>query len=114
MTERDDDTAAVLATAAHEIQERAGAAGDDAAAGGAPGAAPARPVAAADLEFSRAQVRRLSALVDDLLDHARVDLDALPFRPVAADARAVVQEAVAAFRRGARHRRSHWTCPRRR
>ncbi|HSS38812.1 MAG TPA: HAMP domain-containing sensor histidine kinase [Polyangia bacterium] len=52
-----------------------------------------------DLAFSRAQVRLLSGLVDDLLDQARVDLAALPFRPTAADVRAVVADAVGAFRR---------------
>ena len=93
-----DDTAAVLATVAHEFKNALAPLGmtlqvieRQVRAG--------KPVAATDLEFSRAQVRHLSALVDDLLDHARVDLDALPFRPVAADARAVVQEAVGAFRR---------------
>ena len=98
MSDGDDDTAAVLAAVAHEFKnalaplgmtlqliERAVRAGQS--------------VAPADVEFSRAQVRHLSALVDDLLDHARIDLEALPFRPVAADARAVVQEAVGAFRR---------------
>ena len=57
------------------------------------------PVVAEDLAFSRAQVRLLSGLVDDLLDQARVDLSALPFRPSTADVRAVVTEAVGAFRR---------------
>ncbi|MFL5307822.1 MAG: sensor histidine kinase [Polyangia bacterium] len=58
-----------------------------------------QPVVAEDLAFSRAQVRLLSGLVDDLLDQARVDLSALPFRPTPADVRAVVEEAVGAFRR---------------
>ena len=40
-----------------------------------------QPIVAEDLAFSRAQVRLLSGLVDDLLDQARVDLAALPFRP---------------------------------
>ncbi|MES1210385.1 MAG: HAMP domain-containing sensor histidine kinase, partial [Pseudomonadota bacterium] len=59
-----------------------------------------QPIVAADLAFSRAQVRLLSGLVDDLLDQARVDLAGLPFRPTAADVRAIVAEAVEAFRRG--------------
>lgn len=93
-----DDTAAVLAAVAHEFKNALAPLGmtlqvieRQVRAG--------QPIAAADVEFSRAQVRHLSALVDDLLDHARVDLDALPFRPVAADAAAVVREAVDAFRR---------------
>lgn len=58
-----------------------------------------QPVVEEDLAFSRAQVRLLSGLVDDLLDQARVDLAALPFRPGVADVRSVVTEAVVAFRR---------------
>jgi len=59
-----------------------------------------QPIAAADLAFSRAQVRFLSGLVNDLLDQARVDLAALPFRPEPTDVGALVQDAVGAFRRG--------------
>jgi signal transduction histidine kinase len=59
-----------------------------------------QPVEAEDLSFSRAQVRRLASLVDDLLDQARADLGALAFRPRRADLCAVVSEAVATFRRG--------------
>ena len=39
-------------------------------------------VAPDDLAFSRAQVRRLSALVNDLLDVTRIDVVELPVRPV--------------------------------
>lgn len=97
MTDGDDD-GAVLAAVAHEfknalaplgmtlqVMERQLAAG--------------QPIAAGDLAFSRAQVRHLSALVDDLLDQVRVDLGALPLRPIGCDLRAVVEEAVATFRR---------------
>ncbi len=93
-----DDPAAVLAAVAHEFKNALAPLGmtlqlieRQVHAG--------QPVAAADLAFSRAQVRVLSGLVNDLLDQGRVDLDALPFRPVATDARAVVEEAAAAFRR---------------
>jgi signal transduction histidine kinase len=58
-----------------------------------------QPIAAADLAFSRAQVRFLAGLVNDLLDQARVDLAALPFRPEPTDVGALVQDAVGAFRR---------------
>jgi two-component system, sensor histidine kinase len=94
-----DDAAAVLAAVAHEFKnalaplvmtlqmiERHVKAG--------------QPVLEDDVTFSRAQVRLLSALVDDLLDQARIDLDALPFRPAPADLRAVITDAVTAFRRG--------------
>jgi signal transduction histidine kinase len=59
-----------------------------------------QPVAAGDLAFARAQVRRLSALVEDLLDQTRADLGELAFRPRACDLREVVAEAVETFRRG--------------
>jgi signal transduction histidine kinase len=59
-----------------------------------------QPVAPADLAFARAQVRRLSALVEDLLDQTRADLGALAFRPRDLDLCEVVAEAVETFRRG--------------
>jgi signal transduction histidine kinase len=59
-----------------------------------------KPVAPADLAFARAQVRRLSSLVEDLLDQTRADLGALPFRPREVDLCDVVTEAVETFRRG--------------
>jgi signal transduction histidine kinase len=57
-------------------------------------------VAHADLAFARAQVRRISRLVSDLMDLTRVDLGQLAIDAVVADLRAVVSEAVATFRRG--------------
>jgi signal transduction histidine kinase len=59
-----------------------------------------KPVAPADLAFARAQVRRLSGLVDDLLDQTRADLGNLAFRPREVDLCDVVTEAVETFRRG--------------
>jgi signal transduction histidine kinase len=59
-----------------------------------------KPVAPDDLAFARAQVRRLSALVEDLLDQTRADLGNLAFRPRPSDLGAVVAEAVETFRRG--------------
>jgi signal transduction histidine kinase len=59
-----------------------------------------RPVAPADLAFARAQVRRLSSLVEDLLDQTRADLGALAFRPREVDLCEVVTDAVETFRRG--------------
>jgi signal transduction histidine kinase len=52
-----------------------------------------------DLAFSRAQVRRLSALVNDLLDVTQIDVVELPVRPVPGDLGALVREAVDTFRR---------------
>jgi len=93
-----DDTPALLAAVAHEFKNALAPLGmtlqlieRQVHAG--------QPVAAGDLAFSRAQVRLLSTLVNDLLDQGRIDLDALPFQPVASDLRAVVEEAGAAFRR---------------
>ena len=59
-----------------------------------------QPVAPADLAFARAQVRRLSCLVEDLLDQTRADLGALAFRPRDTDLCDVVTDAVETFRRG--------------
>jgi signal transduction histidine kinase len=52
-----------------------------------------------DLAFSRAQVRRLSALVNDLLDVTEIDVVELPVRPAPGDLGAMVLEAVDMFRR---------------
>jgi signal transduction histidine kinase len=59
-----------------------------------------KPVAPDDLAFARTQVRRLSSLVEDLLDQTRADLGALAFRPREVDLCDVVTEAVEIFRRG--------------
>jgi signal transduction histidine kinase len=59
-----------------------------------------KPVAPADLAFARSQVRRLSSLVEDLLDQTRADLGALAFRPREVDLCEVVTDAVETFRRG--------------
>ncbi|HLK88439.1 MAG TPA: HAMP domain-containing sensor histidine kinase [Polyangia bacterium] len=95
----DGDSTLALAAAAHEIKNALGPlamtlqlAERQLQAG--------QPVAAGDLAFARAQVRRLSALVEDLLDQTRADLGELAFRPCACDLREVVAEAVETFRRG--------------
>jgi signal transduction histidine kinase len=93
-----DDTSAVLAAVAHEIKNALAPLGmtlqlvERQLLSG-------QPIAPGDLAFSRAQVRFLSGLVNDLLDQARIDLSALPFRPEPADVGALVQDAVGAFRR---------------
>ncbi|HVV49563.1 MAG TPA: histidine kinase dimerization/phospho-acceptor domain-containing protein, partial [Polyangia bacterium] len=95
----DDEATLALGAAAHEIKNALGPlamtlqlAERQAQAG--------RPVAVEDLAFARAQVRHLSALVEDLLDQTRADLGELAFRPRAVDLCRVVAEGVATFRRG--------------
>jgi signal transduction histidine kinase len=53
-----------------------------------------------DLSFARAQVRRLSHLVNDLLDVTHLDTDQFPLRARRADLVATVAEAVDTFQRG--------------
>jgi signal transduction histidine kinase len=53
-----------------------------------------------DLSFARAQVRRLSHLVNDLLDVTHLDSDQFPLRPARRDLTATVAEAVDIFQRG--------------
>lgn len=94
-----EDATVALAAAAHEIKNALGPLGmtlqiaERQLLGG-------QPIAPADLAFARAQVRRLSSLVNDLLDLTRADLDELAFRPGPADLREVATEAVETFRRG--------------
>ncbi len=99
MSEVDEEVAAVFGVAAHEIKNALGPlamtlqlAERQAQAG--------QPVPLADLAFARAQVRRLSRLVEDLMDLTRADLDQLSITPVPGDLCAVVSEAVDIFRRG--------------
>jgi len=94
-----DDPAAVFGAAAHEIKNALGPlamtlqlAERQLLAGQA--------IAPADMAFARAQVRRLSRLVEDLMDLTRADLGLLAIRPRSVDLRAVVSETVDVFRRG--------------
>ena len=59
-----------------------------------------QPIPPADMAFARAQVRRLSRLVEDLMDLTRADLDQLALRRRDADLIAVVNETADTFRRG--------------
>lgn len=97
-TPPEDDPMAVVGAAAHEIKNALGPLAmtlqlteRQVLAG--------QPVPPADMAFARAQVRRLSRLVEDLMDLTRADLGQLPIRPRAADLGAVVTETVEAFRR---------------
>lgn len=94
-----DDPASVFGAAAHEIKNALGPlamtlqlAERQLLAGQA--------IAPADMAFARAQVRRLSRLVEDLMDLTRADLGLLAIRPRPIDLRAVVSETVDVFRRG--------------
>jgi signal transduction histidine kinase len=53
-----------------------------------------------DLSFARAQVRRLSHLVNDLLDVTHLDTDHFPLRPRSADLTSTIGEALDVFQRG--------------
>src|SRR5206468_4262628 len=53
-----------------------------------------------DLSFARAQVRRLSHLVSDLLDVTHLDTDQFPLRIHPGDLTATVAEAIDTFQRG--------------
>jgi len=59
-----------------------------------------QPIPPEDLAFARAQVRRLSRLVNDLLDVTEVDLGTLPVRAAPGDVAAAAREAADTFRRG--------------
>ena len=59
-----------------------------------------QPIPPPDMAFARAQVRRLSRLVDDLMDLTRADLGLLAVRPRDTDLAAVVNDTVDTFRRG--------------
>jgi signal transduction histidine kinase len=53
-----------------------------------------------DVSFARAQVRRLSHLVNDLLDVTHLDTDHFPLRPRPGDLAATIGEAIDVFQRG--------------
>lgn len=57
-------------------------------------------IALEDLRFARGQVRRISQLVNDLLDTAHIDTGRLALRLAPVDLRGLVQETVETFRRG--------------
>ena len=91
-----EDANAIVAVAAHELKNALGGIGvalarcEQRLAGG-------RAVTADDVAVARAEVRRLSALVNDLLDGARVDLGVIHVEPRAFDVAALVREVVDMF-----------------
>ena len=93
-----DDPSVVFGAAAHEIKNALGPlamtlqlAERQLLAG--------QPIAPADLAFAREQVRRLSRLVEDLMDLSRADLNLLAIRPREIDLCALVSDTVDTFRR---------------
>ena len=94
----DDDPMAVFGAAAHEIKNALGPlamtlqiAERQLLAG--------QPIATGDMAFAREQVRRLSRLVEDLMDLTRADLGQLAVRKRDIDLAMVVAETVDTFRR---------------
>ncbi|HEY7370699.1 MAG TPA: HAMP domain-containing sensor histidine kinase [Polyangia bacterium] len=97
--DQEDDPTALFGAAAHEIKNALGPlamtlqlAERSLLAGLA--------IPPADMAFARAQVRRLSRLVEDLMDLTRADLGQLAIRPRHVDLVAVVSETVEVFCRG--------------
>ena len=91
-----EDANAIIAVAAHELKNALGGIGvalarcEQRLAGG-------RAVTAEDLAVARGEVRRLSALVNDLLDGARVDLGVVHIERQRFDLAALTREVVAMF-----------------
>jgi len=91
-----EDASAIIAVAAHELKNALGGIGvalarcEQRLAGG-------RAVTAEDLSVARGELRRLSALVNDLLDGARVDLGVVHVDRRPFDLAALAREVVAMF-----------------
>lgn len=91
-----EDANAIIAIAAHELKNALGGIGV-ALARCEQRLASGKAVTADDVAVARAEVRRLSALVNDLLDGARVDLGVIHVQPSAFDLAALVREIVPMF-----------------
>lgn len=91
-----EDAHAIIAVAAHELKNALGGIGV-ALARCEQRLANGKPVTADDVGVARAELRRLSALVNDLLDGARVDLGIVYVRRAAFDLTALVREVVEMF-----------------
>jgi len=92
-----EDGTAILAIAAHELKNALGGIGV-ALARCEMRLKTGQAVTAEDLALGRAELRRLSALVNDLLDGARVDLGAVHIQPARVDAAELTREVVEMFR----------------
>jgi signal transduction histidine kinase len=92
-----DDGTTIVAMAAHELKNALSGIGvaiarcEQRLHGG-------KAVTVEDLAIARAEVRRLSALVNDLLDGARVDLGLVQVQPSRIDLGALAREVVEVFR----------------
>jgi signal transduction histidine kinase len=97
--DRNGDATLALGAAAHEIKNALGPLGmtlqlaERRLLSG-------QPIPPEDLAFARAQLRRLGALVNDLLDVTQLGVAELPIRPTPGDLTAFAREAADIFRRG--------------
>jgi signal transduction histidine kinase len=91
-----EDANAIIAVAAHELKNALGGIGV-ALARCEQRLARDKPVTADDIGAARAELRRLSALVNDLLDGARVDLGVVHVQRAPFDVAALAREAVGMF-----------------
>jgi signal transduction histidine kinase len=91
-----EDANAIIAMAAHELKNALGGLGV-AMARCEQRLATGKPITADDLGVARAEVRRLSALVNDLLDGARVDLGVIHIQTATFDLGQLVREVVEMF-----------------
>ncbi len=87
-----EDATAILAMAAHELKNALGGIGV-AVARCELKLKSSQAVTAEDLALARSELRRLSALVNELLDGARVDLGAVHIQPARIDAGELTREA---------------------
>ena len=92
-----EDANAIIAMAAHELKNALGGLGV-AVARCEHRLAVGKAVTADDLAVARAELRRLSALVNDLLDGARVDLGVIHVQTAPFDLAQLVREVVEMFR----------------
>lgn len=91
-----EDAQAIIAIAAHELKNALGGIGV-ALARCEQRLIHDKPVTVEDLAIARTELRRLSALVNDLLDGARVDLGVVHVHPAGFDLAALVREVVEMF-----------------
>ncbi|MBC8132542.1 MAG: HAMP domain-containing histidine kinase [Deltaproteobacteria bacterium] len=92
-----EDATAILALAAHELKNALGGIGV-ALARCEQRLQAGKAITADDIGVARAEVRRLSALVNDLLDGARVDLGDVHVQVAPLDVAALAREVVEMFR----------------
>lgn len=92
-----EDANTILAVAAHELKNALGGIGV-ALARCELRLRSSQPVTAEDIAGARVELRRLSALVNDLLDGARVDLGAVEVQPQSIDLGNLTAEVVEMFR----------------